>query len=98
MKSITPELDALTEKEWIQRIKAYAPTPGSLRTGLASIIWWDFFGERQCERELTPLEKISWEFSPVSAASDMDLLGGLIAMGYSPHRAKRRLKLVEDPK
>lgn len=77
----------VTAREWRRRVDAL---PEILRAPIGSIIWWDHFSERSTVMD--DLLKVR----PADGISDDTLAAALIACGYSPYQAIKRVSFGDE--
>src|SRR5262245_44937225 len=82
------ELKARTPSEWKAALLDIADL--NVRTRVATIVWWDYFGARPFKRRWPHLDQ--YLRAPVPEVSRSALAAGLITVGYHPVLAHARVE------
>jgi hypothetical protein len=74
-----------TPAQWRKLITAL---PRPLAGAVAAIVWWDFFSNRFAHERWAELDGV---IGSAATVTDDELIAGLVAIGYTPERARRRI-------
>lgn len=82
---IKRELSKRTQEEWLEIIMTFR---GNLRTRVACLVWWDYYGNREAKHRWDNLDQFL--AAPYIECDSHMLRECLIEIGYSEHMAVNR--------